>query len=128
MSKESKFLSDLEFNKYSEYENTPTTIMEWTKVSYDLALEKGWYSPPKSTVETLALSICELTEAIEEFRAEKPSYYEVNGKPEGLQVEVADCLLRLFDMAGRHGWNLQTVLEKKHAYNKTRVNRHGKKL
>lgn len=104
------------------------SISEWQTEIHKLAVEKGWYKSPKSDTESLALAMCEIAEAIEEVRKGVPSYYEKNGKPEGIQVEVADCIIRLLDLCEFRGWNIEEIIQKKHSYNATRPEMHGKKL
>ena len=43
------------------------------------------------------------------------------------EIEAADVLIRLLDMAGFHGWRLGEAYEAKMAYNETRPDRHGGK-
>lgn len=45
----------------------------------------------------LALILCELAEAVEEERRERPLVYVSEGKPEGVAVELADCVIRIMD-------------------------------
>ncbi len=104
------------------------TIAYWQQVVHSLAKEKGWYSPAKSDVEALCLAIGELSEAVEELRKGVPSFYMNGEKPEGVQVEIADCIIRLLDLAGYRGWDIQKAMELKHEYNKTRPQRHNKKM
>lgn len=51
-----------------------------------------------------------------------------SSKPEGVAVELADCILRIFDFAEFHGLPLIQALQLKNAYNQTRPYKHGKKL
>ena len=103
------------------------SIKDWQKEVHELAVQKGWWENPRSQTELLALSICELTEGIEEIRKGNDSYYEVDGKPMGLQTEIADCIIRLMDMAEANGWNIEEIMRKKHDYNKLRQWKHGGK-
>lgn len=48
-------------------------------------------------------------------------------KPEGVAVELADCLLRILDYCGYAGIDIEEALRLKHEYNKTRSYRHGGK-
>ena len=52
--------------------------------------------------------------------------YEV--KPEGFGIEVVDTFIRLFDLAGFLGLDLDDLYQKKMAYNETRTHRHGDKV
>lgn len=112
----------------------PALIHEWQDNSHILAVQKGWYQnrDPKSAdchVTMLALIAGEVFEAIEEVRdGGRIVYTGENGKPEGVGIELADVLLRLFDYAEFCGIDLQEMLETKHEYNKTRQHRHGGRL
>lgn len=48
-------------------------------------------------------------------------------KPEGTLIELADCVIRIMDLCGFMGWNLEHAIWLKHEYNKSRAIRHGGK-
>lgn len=48
-----------------------------------------------------------------------------NGKPEGLPSELADIVIRVFDLAGSLSIDLETAIVEKMAFNATRPHRHG---
>lgn len=50
-----------------------------------------------------------------------------NAKPEGVTYEFADIVIRVADLCGSLGIDLQAAVEKKMAYNTTRSYRHGGK-
>jgi NTP pyrophosphatase (non-canonical NTP hydrolase) len=55
-------------------------------------------------------------------------YYDGKpAKPEGLQTELADVVIRVLDLAETLGIDLETAMEQKDAYNQTRPHRHGGK-
>jgi len=97
---------------------------------YATAVEKGWHEEPDRSVgESIALMHSELSEALEEYR-DTPNlnmWTGNQGKPEGVVVELADCVIRIFDFCGQHNLNLTEAMMAKIAYNKTRPYRHGGK-
>jgi len=76
------------------------TISEWVKEVHQTAIEKGWFEEERQRLELHMLMLTEISEATEEIRNHKPSFYIENGKPEGEAIELADLLLRIFDYAG----------------------------
>lgn len=94
-----------------------------------LAVEKGWYEEDRKLPEIIALCHSELSEALEEYRNRhglSEIYY--NGeKPEGIPVELADCIIRIFDFCGKEGIDIFQAIRIKHEYNKTRPYKHGGK-
>jgi NTP pyrophosphatase (non-canonical NTP hydrolase) len=110
-------------------------VRGWQKAIHDWAEGKGWWDKdrPRSFGDLTMLMVTELAEAYEEHREgrgvteiyERP---EKPGKLEGIPVELADCVIRIFDFAEEHGIDLQEVMARKHAYNHTRAHRHGGKI
>lgn len=49
-------------------------------------------------------------------------------KPEGVSVELADAVIRIADLCGYLGIDLDTVISEKMAYNETRPFKHGKRF
>ena len=75
----------------------------------------------------------ELSEALEALREPgkglgSGTTYGDDGKPEGVGVELADCIIRIADFCGFWGIDLQGAIEEKMTYNLTRPYRHGKIL
>lgn len=50
-----------------------------------------------------------------------------NKKPDGMWVELADCIIRILDLAGAYDIDMEALVKLKHEYNKTRPFRHGNK-
>lgn len=49
-------------------------------------------------------------------------------KPRGFDIEVADALIRIFDLCGAKGINIEEALRTKMAYNRSRPHRHGRRV
>ena len=107
-------------------------INEAVNEAYTNALEHGWHDQERSIGDLICLMHSELSEALEEHRNGKlpdEVYYnsEKPDKPEGIPVELADCIIRIFDFCGLHKIDLDSVIKLKMQYNKTRPYRHGNK-
>ena len=59
--------------------------------------------------------------------SEEPSFRGVLGKPQGIASELADVIIRIFDMADENEIALAQAVLAKHAYNQTRPWKHGGK-
>lgn len=79
----------------------------------------------------LCLIHSEVSEALEDYRDSGRSihnvYYSDTGKPEGFGIELADVVIRVFDLACVLGLDIEDLIRIKMAYNKTRPYRHGGK-
>lgn len=112
---------------------------------YETAKSKGWWDKYGQEAQAarvlgdfkaevisskLMLIVSELAEALEEVRSGSPDFYyamDGSGKPEGLSVELADAVIRIFDLAGWLGIDLAAAIHEKMEFNKTRAHKHGGK-
>ncbi|MCP5006494.1 MAG: hypothetical protein GY941_21530 [Planctomycetes bacterium] len=91
------------------------------------ALQKGWWEGRhRSTAECIALMHSELSEALEAARYDNPTD-EHCGLFGNLEVELADCIIRIMDFCEHAGLNLADALVAKAEYNKDRDYKHGGK-
>lgn len=96
---------------------------------HENAQNKGWWINQPSFGTFISNFHGEISEAWEEYRKGhglKEVYY-VDGKPEGVPVELADCVIRIMDFCEGHNIDLEQAIRTKHEYNKTRSFRHGNK-
>lgn len=132
------------------------TLNELAKEVHANAVAHGWWTPEPSFGEIVALCHSELSEALQAYRdgerlvdgactagagccrhwdicdsAGHPEGFKGNPdtacKPEGIAVEMVDCLLRILDWLATTGVDIDKLAEAKHEYNKTRPFRHGDK-
>lgn len=99
---------------------------EFAKEVHQVAVEHGWWVKRPSFAEIVVMCHSELSEAVEEYRRKRPMVYcEGMGnndacssdpcdgveclrnfpdrKPEGVAVELADCILRILDALSEAG-------------------------
>ena len=100
---------------------------EWAREIHKIAVEHGWWDEERSFGEIVALCHSELSEALEADRRGEELAEDRDGKPEGVAVEMADCLIRILDWFGRVGIDPEIVVAEKVAYNRGRPYRHGKR-
>ena len=108
-------------------------VNQLVEAAYNNAKDHGWHDEKRTIGDLIALMHSELSEALEEHRngkAPNEIYYNDSkpSKPEGIPVELADCVIRIFDFCGLYDINLEEVLELKMQYNSTRPYRHGNKV
>jgi len=94
------------------------------------AKNKGWHDTERSFGELIALCHSELSEALEEYRNGKDpdAVYFREDKPEGIPIELADVIIRIFDMCGLYQIDIGGAIFQKMMYNSSRPHRHGGKV
>lgn len=103
-------------------------INEVAKQIHENAVNHGWWDEERSLPEIIALCHSELSEALEEYRDGRGMvWYDAYNKPEGIAVEMVDCIIRILDYLQYRNVDIEAVLRNKHEYNVTRPYRHGGK-
>ena len=126
-------------------------INDLIKKAHENAINKGWHGEKRTFGELIALCHSELSEALEEYRngnSEIDIYskckseeikkvgqggcgvckYCALNKPEGIPIELADVVIRIFDICGLYGIDLEKAINLKMEYNETRPQKHGGKI
>lgn len=131
------------------WQNIQVQINSLCTLTFNDMTNRGFHDPlQKSRNEEaiLALAILDLvhsevSEASEEVRTGRPltmiRYESKDGhvshvkggefqKPVGFPVELADTVIRIFDLCGFYGIDLGRAIREKTEYNRTRPRKHGK--
>lgn len=107
-------------------------VRGWISLASDVhesARQKGFWEDgvERNNGEMLALIHSEISECLEELRKGNPADDKL---PEflGTEVELADAVIRIMDLAHARGWKVAEAIEAKMKYNATRAHKHGKEF
>lgn len=103
-------------------------LNDYAKAIHTNAVNHGWWDDERSFGEIVALCHSELSEALEAYRNSEDMVWINDGKPDGIAVEMIDCMIRILDWCGKEGVDVDLVLNMKHKYNETRPYKHGGKV
>ena len=102
--------------------NVQAGINNLQNMCFSLSKAAGWHTKPASNPETFATKIAlvhsEASEALEAFRKDKWDDHLPHRK--GVEVELADLVIRIMDLSGALGLNLSGAIIEKLAYNISR--------
>lgn len=101
------------------------TIQAISKECHEISASKGWWDKDRNDGEMICLMHSELSEAMEGLRKGLNDDHIPEFKM--VEAELADTVIRIFDMAHARGYRLPEAVLAKMAYNKTRPHRHGGK-
>jgi len=126
------------------------TINEVRDAAFAYAEKQGFHEKPINFGESLMLVVSELSEALEADRkgswskgiahplldvwdGKEPLKGHIKAKYENyvrgsVEEELADTIIRICDIAGIHGIDLDWHVATKMAYNEARPYKHGKKI
>lgn len=93
------------------------------------AAEHGFVEENVNIDQKLLLICGEVIEAQNELRDGHETneiYFGAKGKPEGFVIELADAVIRIFDLAAELGLDIQAAIASKAEYNESRPYKHGK--
>ncbi len=93
------------------------TLSEFTESCHKVAREKGFWDEERNIGEALMLIVTEVSEAMEAHRIKDE---------ENFREELADTFIRLFDLCGGLGIDIEEEILKKTQANKKRPYKHGK--
>lgn len=86
---------------------------------YNSAKNAGWHNKPREAGTDIALIHSEVSEALEGFRKDLMDEHLPHRK--SAEVELGDAMIRIFDTAGKYGFDLAGAIDEKHRYNQTRA-------
>ena len=93
------------------------TPNELSEICHAIAVEKGFWDEERNIGEALMLIVTELSEAMEAYRKQDYTNF---------REEMADTFIRLFDLCGGLGIDIEGEIDKKSKKNKGRPYKHGK--
>ncbi len=105
----------------------PEYFNQMQRAVHETAKSKGFWDEPRNDGEALALIHSEISEALEALRHSNP-FDEKCPDFLNVEVELADAIIRIMDLAGARGWNVAGAIVAKAAFNQTRPHKHGKQF
>ena len=101
-------------------------IRDGQRMVHKTAVDAGWYQNPetgdavkRNMGEVIALMHSELSEALEAYRCDLMDDKLPHRK--GIEVEFADCVIRIMDTCAAEGLDLAGAIIEKNHYNRDRA-------
>jgi len=94
------------------------SISDWVATCHAMATDKGFWDQERNVGEMLMLCVTELAEGMEAYR---------NDDQANFNEEIADTFIRLFDLCGGLGIDIEAAIRAKVRFNADRPYMHGKK-
>lgn len=104
-----------------------SSINEFAELIHLNSKAHGFWDEKRRFGEIISLIHSELSEALEEYRQDKPLYYIEKDKPEGIAVELADAIIRILDWSASLGIDMESIMLAKYEFNLNRPFKHGNK-
>jgi NTP pyrophosphatase (non-canonical NTP hydrolase) len=101
-------------------------INELMSTAHSTAVGHGFWDDEREVGTSIALIHSELSEALEAFRSDMYSPDEHVPCCSNTTIELADVVIRVFDLCEHLGLDLSTGILQKMAYNESRPYKHGK--
>lgn len=99
--------------------NMSIILNKGVELCYGLSKQAGWHDKPRETGTMIALIHSEISEAMEGDRKDLMDDHLPNRKM--IEVELADAVIRIFDLAGKLNLDLGGAFTEKLNYNQNRA-------
>lgn len=104
-------------------ESPRRTITEWIRFCYNESADAGWYdgvdpNSPRDQAVKISLIHSEVSEALEGIRKGKQDEHLPHRL--AVEVELADAIIRILDLAGSMSLDVEAAMYEKCAYNRQR--------
>ena len=114
-----KLKKEKQMSKYTITLNDVLALQNVQNKLHGQAKDMGWHNKEREVGTLIALCHSELSEALEGARKDLMDDHLKNRKM--IEVELADCIIRILDMAGLYNLDVAGAIAEKHEYNAARA-------